>query len=259
VNLFGLKKAARRLAKSAGGPKPSGSLPKAAQKGFFSDYPRFLETSSVAANLARLNFRYDHIIAQNKHLLEGKRVLDIASHDGRFSFAALKGVGAAHALGIEARGTLVQHSNETLAHYGIAPDRYKFVEGDVFEAINRIEPGTIDTVMVLGFLYHTARQYELASAISRLGAKAVIIDSNVIQGEARPIVKLKWEGTEQDSQIWDATRKQVLSSQPSASALRMFFEEFGFKITELEPTVSAPESAQAYRTKARVTMIGTRD
>lgn len=237
---------------------PTGD-PTAFRNGFFSQYPRFSETSTVAANIARLNFRYEHVIAQNRHLLEGRRVLDIASHDGRFSFAALKGAGAKHVVGLEARGSLVKHSRETLAHYGMADSAFRFIEGDVFETIRQIEPGSIDTVLVLGFLYHTARQYELASAISRIGATAVIIDSNVIANEPRPIIQLKWEGTGSDAQIWDAERKEVLSSKPSASAIQMFFEEFGYKMKHLPVKVKLPPAATEYRTKARVTLTGTRD
>ena len=61
---------------------------------FFDDYPRFRETSNVASSLDRLNFRYSHVIDRNRRLLEGKRVLDIASHDARFTFAALRGADA---------------------------------------------------------------------------------------------------------------------------------------------------------------------
>jgi Methyltransferase domain len=239
--------------------KVQGVKPGAFRVGFFSNYPRFGETSTVASNIARLNFRYEHVIAQNRHLIEGRRVLDLASHDGRFSFAALKGAGAKHVTGIEARGNLVKHSRETFAHYGMNESSYSFIEGDIFEEIGKIEPGSIDTVLVLGFLYHTARHYELASAISKIGATALVIDSNVIANDPRPIIQLKWEGTESDAQIWDASRKQVLSSKPTATAIQMFFEEFGYKMKPLEVTVETPPAAAEYRTRARVTLTGTRD
>ena len=37
-----------------------------------------------------MNERYEALIAINKDIFDGARVLDLASHDGRYSFAALK-------------------------------------------------------------------------------------------------------------------------------------------------------------------------
>lgn len=67
---------------------------------FFDDHPEFLETSSTAAGKDRLNLRHVAIIEEHCKILSGSRVLDIASHDGRWSFAALQ-AGATHVTGIE--------------------------------------------------------------------------------------------------------------------------------------------------------------
>lgn len=229
-------------------------LPEMRKPGFFDDYPRFQETSSVAAALDRLNFRQLHMIERNRALLEGKRVLDIASHDSRFSFAALK-AGAAHVTGIEARESLVGSGVDNLKHYGIAPDRYDMRVGDVFEEISNVE--NIDTVMCVGFLYHTARHYELFAAISKLGAKNLIIDSRVLTDEA-PLIRLKFEGTRKEGRIWDKDRNRALSSTPSASALQMLMTEFGYEVEILGLTVQPPLSTHKYATRERVTMTGRR-
>ena len=192
------------------------------------------------------------IIEGNKDLLVGRSVLDIASHDGRFSFAALRGAGAKSVLGIEARAHLVAKVEATFAEYEIDPDSYKFIVGDVFEEVNKIEPGTIETAMVLGFLYHTARQYELISSLSRLGVKNIIVDSNVILAD-RPIILLKVEATISDAQIWDASRPKVLSSVPSALALEYLLQEFGYATKRLEVVGEIPLKSKDYERKTRVT------
>ena len=56
---------------------------------FFDKYSRFFDTSSVGNWPDRLNSRYRAIISANKSLFDGARVLDLASHDGRWSYAAL--------------------------------------------------------------------------------------------------------------------------------------------------------------------------
>ena len=57
--------------------------------GFFDQYPRFYDTSETFAYPSRLNLRHEAIFAENTDIFEGRRVLDIASHGGRWSFAAL--------------------------------------------------------------------------------------------------------------------------------------------------------------------------
>ena len=56
---------------------------------FFDAYPRFYETSKTSASRGRLNLRYEAIFGENADVFRGARVLDIASHDGRWSLAAL--------------------------------------------------------------------------------------------------------------------------------------------------------------------------
>ena len=48
---------------------------------FFDEYPRFLETSRTGPGLDRLNARYTALIHENRELIDGATVLDLASHD----------------------------------------------------------------------------------------------------------------------------------------------------------------------------------
>ena len=146
--------------------------------GFFDDYPRFYETSRTTPYRDRLNLRYEAIFAENRDVFAGARVLDIASHDGRWSLAALK-TGASHVVGIEARPELVANAEATFEHYGIVRDQYRFVAGDIFEAVADVDM-RFDVVLCLGFLYHTLRYNELMSKISRLRPHHLIIDTEVI-------------------------------------------------------------------------------
>ena len=57
---------------------------------FFSDHPRFFVTSEIGTEPERLNRCHDVLIERNAELIRGRRILDIGSHDGRWSFAALK-------------------------------------------------------------------------------------------------------------------------------------------------------------------------
>ena len=57
---------------------------------FAEDYPRFMEVSELVPRPERMNERYEALFAGNRDVFDGARVLDLASHDGRYSFAALK-------------------------------------------------------------------------------------------------------------------------------------------------------------------------
>ena len=151
---------------------------------FFDNYPRFYETSQTTATRGRLNLRYEAIFAENRELFEGARVLDIASHDGRWSLAALAS-GAESVIGIEARPELVQNAVETLAHYGYGSDRAQFIAGDIFSTF-ATQDFEVDVVLCLGFLYHTMRYNELMHGIRKANPHHVIIDtaSPIMMGAA---------------------------------------------------------------------------
>ncbi len=157
--------------------------------GFFDKYPRFFETSDAWADPNRLNNRYTALIGRHADVLEQAAVLDLGSHDGRFSFAALE-TGARSVVGLEGHSTLVADSEKTFQEYGIEEDRYEFVSGDVFETIKAFEPGRFDVVLCLGFLYVHNRHFEMMKQIQRLAPRYVVLDVWVLPFTNDPITYL---------------------------------------------------------------------
>ena len=154
---------------------------------FAEDYPRFMEVSELTPQPERTNERYEALFASNRDIFDGARVLDLASHDGRYSFAALK-TGAAHVTGVEVRESLVHKAQETFAFYGQDPETYRFVCGDIFEVLAR-EKFDVDVVLCLGFLYHTYRHTELMYRLHHLAPKHLILDTMVVPGR-QPTLKV---------------------------------------------------------------------
>ena len=134
---------------------------------FFDEYPGFYETGTTGAGAKVLNLRFHPLIGKNLDILKDATVLDIASHDGRWSFAALKN-GAKKVYGIEGKKELVQNSIENMKKYGIAEERYHFVVGDIFEEIKKIPINEIDIVFCLGIFYHISSHMELLREIKKL-------------------------------------------------------------------------------------------
>ena len=144
-----------------------GRAPHPCTKGVFDDFPRFLNTSETGANLYRLNERHKALIQSNAESIRGKRILDIASHDGRWSFAAHK-AGAEYVRGIEARSHLTNLAYENIQHYGVPRTQVEFAQGDALKKLDGLDSRSFDVVFCFGFLYHTADQMLLLRKIARL-------------------------------------------------------------------------------------------
>lgn len=216
---------------------------------FFDAYPRFFQTSHTSAWPDRLNARHEAIIETNRDALVGARVLDIASHDGRWSFAALK-AGVAHVTGIEPRAELVAEAEASMRAYGVSNERFRFVTGDVFEHLDGLH---FDVVLCLGFYYHTLRHAELLDRIERTGARLVVIDTEVTPSAELPPdtpsddprrvygnpfgLQLLREAVDDQRMGWHdrLTRNgHTLVARPSRAAIRFMGEHFGFAMTEYD-------------------------
>jgi hypothetical protein len=198
---------------------------------FFDRFPRFYETSETSPAPGRLNLRYEAIFAENADLFDGARVLDIASHDGRWSLAALAS-GATSVVGIEAREELVSISRENLGLHAPRGSSHRFIAGDVFEVLAR-ERFDVDVVLCLGFLYHTLRYNELLKRIRDLSPRHVLIDTSVVKGAARPVVCLGLDRVEsQRNAVFDqySHGNHTLIGWPSVPALRLMLKAYGFRI-----------------------------
>jgi hypothetical protein len=200
---------------------------------FAEDYPRFMEASELVSKPHRLNERYEALFASNRDIFDGARVLDLASHDGRYSFAALK-TGAAHVTGVEVRQSLIDKAQETFAFYGQDPETYRFVCGDVFEVLAR-EEFDVDVVLCLGYLYHTYRHTEFMYRLHNLAPRHLIIDTMVVPGTRRTLRMIREKNVEDiRSAAQDAySVGRVLVLRPSVPALQMLLRAYGFEIESI--------------------------
>lgn len=229
---------------------------------FFDDYPLFYESSQTASSAGRLDARHEAMIVANHDILQGARVLDLASHDGRWSFAALK-AGASHVTGVEARQELVDNAEKTFAEYGVDSDSYRFVCGDMFAVLEE-QQFEVDVVLCLGFIYHTLRYPALFSGIRALNPKHLVIDTKVIVSDA-PIVELTVNRTGVQSNAAEdryTHRRKVVAGWPSVPALDLMLDVYDFDVEDRydwhalieRRTDIAPGALRDYGTDNRVTM-----
>jgi len=216
---------------------------------FFDKFSRFYTTSLTSPFPDRLNGRYEAIIARNAELLKGKRVLDIASHDGRWTFAALQ-AGASYVRGVEPRQELIDNATETFAFYGVDDRRFDFLRGDIFDlTIGE----SFDVVLCLGFFYHTIRHAELLSLIDNLDAELVVVDTEVVprrQGSTsmatndprlvhnnpHEIQLLREQVDDQQMACSDSLTRNgyTIVGRPSSETVRFLAEHFGYSCSQFD-------------------------
>ena len=114
--------------------------------GFFDSYPEFYQ-SGIHPYPNRLNERYNALIGNNKQIISGKRILDIASDNGRWSFAAIKN-GATKVIGIEFRTKTLKNANKLMKIYDIPKEKYQFIKGDNNKEITQNQHNSIDNVFL---------------------------------------------------------------------------------------------------------------
>jgi hypothetical protein len=202
---------------------------------FFEQFPRFYRTSSIDPTTARLNLRYEAIFGENRDIFEGASVLDLASHDGRWSLAALA-TGARSVIGIEARPELVQAATENLEAYGYRANRVRFVTGDVHGVLST-QDFEADVVLCLGFLYHTLRYNELLYGIRRTNAPYLIIDTfSPHMTGPKPSVNVITENAGERLKAGADTYTHgpsVLVGRPNLAAIRTMLGAYGYQVERL--------------------------
>jgi transposase-like protein len=216
---------------------------------FFDHFSRFVETDELGSVVDRLNSRYLGIIHENRELIEGATVLDLASHDGRFSFAALQN-GAARVVGIEFGADLVQKAVANMEYYNVPADKYEFLTGDIFELIEQIE--TCDVVFCFGIFYHINSHLLLLTKIAELDPRALIMDTNVSLFEPA-VIELRGPVDGRPLQLGES-----VEGYPSRAALDAMLSSFGWKYDYFDWEQSGlVERAQMgdYRAGKRVSVV----
>lgn len=179
----------------------------------------------------RMNKRREFIIGSNLVDFADARVLDLAAHDGRWSYA-FAAAGACEVVGYEGRQELI----DAFADFPDAALRAKVHLHciDIFDGLEAaIERGeTFDVVGVLGIFYHVMDHRRLLKLISAVKPKLVIVDSEFLNRPG-PIIQLIRERTENPLNAMPEFDGQdvVVKGVPSFSAMELLAETTGFDLT----------------------------
>ncbi len=228
---------------------------------FFEDYPEFQKTSLVTPDLGRLNPRFNALIAHNRGIINGAKILDLGSHDGRWTFAALKN-GAASVTGVEGRSYLVDKAEKTMSLYGIAPPRFEFIVGDVNEVVGTFAKRLFDVVFVFGILYHVPCPFDLLRKVTALEPKYIIVDTSLSKMK-EPVIELRQDDAdrESDSISLNGKQKNILVGYPSEAALLMMLADLGYVSKKVDyDAMGINDWSQIldYKEKYRISVVARR-
>jgi predicted nicotinamide N-methyase len=227
-------------------------------KGFFDDYDSFYKTSSTGSAANRLNSRHRVLIGKHLSCFRDKVVLDLGCHDARWSFAAHK-AGARHVIGIEARPRLVEAARLNIQRYGVSERVVQIVEGDVYDVVPQLKPDTIDTVLCLGFFYHTAHHTQLLDLLAGLRVRHILLDTAIIRSPLA-MVRLHLERTAEEANAFSVRHREMVVGTPSKTAIEMMLAYAGFDFAYddwLDGMQVTWEGLQDYRRGLRISLLAT--
>lgn len=196
--------------------------------GFFDFVTGLAHYDGLNQPVARLNRRHQFVIGGFAGAINGARVLDLASHDGRWCYA-FAGAGAASVLGIEARAELV-------AEYALYPEtafksRVTLRCADLFDGMEaEIRAGhSYDVIGVLGILYHVMDHFRLFQLARRLNPKLIIVDSEFMLRGA-PMIQLVRERTDNILNAAPQVEGQqvAIKGVPSFAAMEVIADALGY-------------------------------
>jgi hypothetical protein len=207
---------------------------KSPSEGFFDKYPRFYETSRTGPSRIRNNKRYAALIGANAAILKGARVLDFASHDGRWCFAALQ-AGATHATGVEPQKALVDMAWENFAFYKVPREKYEFIQEDAITSL-RTRSFKADVVFAFGFLTIIAGQPEFFGLIRRFKPSHLILDVQITR-DRHPNLRLLTEKVGAlNTGVADSSfhKGSIIGAVPSRVGLELMMDHFGYDLREIQ-------------------------
>lgn len=162
-------------------------------KPVFPENSRFLEVDTrggrwaIPYNFECLNARVENLLGRHQESIQGKRILDLASHIGTFSYAALA-LGANFVHGVDTEEKTIQLGGKLFAEHKVPESSYRFEVGDAFEVLEKTPEGQYDTILCFGMLYYTAEPYRLLKLMRDKAGECVLLDTftagyAVIQGK----------------------------------------------------------------------------
>ena len=232
-------------------------------KFFISHDSPFLTTDTrtkrwaVPYNPECVNGRIGVLLDDNRLLLQNQSILDIGSHTGIFSLAALQ-LGAKFVHGIDVEERTVKRCIDLFTEEDISVSKYKFENKDIISFLEKAEKNSYDTIFCFGVLYYITEPYRLLKLMVRAAKKSIIVDTftasySAVQGKDAPKTQPELTSqvlslplmiscpTQTNKKDYDLPeyfcrkgRNLSLTSLPTEAMLELWFESLGLTWEQLD-------------------------
>ena len=122
------------------------------------------------------NARIDILLNSNTKKIQGKSILDIGSHTGIFSWAALQ-FGAKSVHGIDSEKLTIERCQKLFLKEGIPASKYRFEVENILSFLEKVEENSFDTVFCFGVMYYMTEPYRLLKLMARAAKESILIDT----------------------------------------------------------------------------------
>lgn len=194
---------------------------------FFNNYSSFTTKTGLSNYRKRLNQRYKAIIDWNKNYIAKSSILDIASHDGRWAFAALK-AHAHHVTCVEPRKNHIKWIHANMKENGADPLKYTIIQGDIHDELEKFKERQFHMVFCLGFFYHTIEHGFILRHLKRMQPDYMVFDTTIAPGKNKAIL-LNWEKSNNGLCAYDENNNNCLVGRPTRAALEDMFKWCGYE------------------------------
>lgn len=194
----------------------------------------------------RFMHMFPALLSMTGGTLEGRSVLDVASHVGFWSVQA-RAAGADRVVGVEAAAKSVEVAKFVLEITGL--DRISFAQQNAYD-LSPDNPGVFDVTLYLGLLYHLDKPVTALERLAAVTRQLAVVDTQVVPN-AWPVTLL---GPENPHKETGPFHSNVLKMIPSRGAVVLMLKHAGFRQVYYvdKGTKDLPD---AYRQDRRETFI----
>lgn len=224
-------------------------------KNFFEEYYDFTTSSVVGNSVNRLVYR--HNLFMDSISFKDKTVLDLGSHDGRWSFAAAE-KGAKSVTSVEYNKVLLEKAELIREKY--AWSNVEFIEDDNLRFLKNTDR-KFDIILCCGVFYHTMNHLEYFNYMSEACREAIILDTNVWPSKDAMVYvtleKSSWDGNSYRNTKFnlDDEHRDTIAGIPSESYIQILAKSFGLEHTKLDYPITNQQGLGDYVMKQRCAYI----
>jgi len=204
-----------------------------------------------------VNGRIEVLLDNNRQCIQNKSIIDIGSHTGIFSWAALQ-LGAKFIHGIDVEKRTVKRCMDLFLNEKISTSKYKFETNNIIDFLEKVERKSFNTVFCFGVLYYMTEPLRLIKLMARAAKETILIDTftasySAVQGKDAPavhpiltnqilnlplMISCPTQTEKKDYNLPESFSRKgrdlSLTSLPTQSMLELWFESLGLTWEKLD-------------------------